>query len=149
VVEEDERGRARTPATSTSADARFSALDGGAFDVLLFVGGDGARALWRDDDALRLVREAYAAKKKLAAIGAAALVLVIAEPELLSKKMTTTKDDSREAMRRKANYTGKDVESDGPMVTSTGFDRKVVRAFIKAVRRAATAPADSAARPND
>jgi len=59
---------------------------------------------------------------------------VIAEPELLEKKLTTSKEDSGEALKRGANYTGNDVEKDGRLITTTAFDRGVVRDFLKALR---------------
>jgi putative intracellular protease/amidase len=85
---------------------------------------------------LRLVKEAHAAKRVLAGVGSSSLVLVKAVPELLKKKITTNKNNSAEAMRLKANYTGKDVETDGKVVTTTGFDRETVRSFLKALGRA-------------
>ncbi len=112
-------------------------IRGGDFDIVLYAGGPGGRGLWKDADALRIAREAHAAERILGAVGPSALVPVLAEKALLGKKMTTSKEDSAEATKLGANYTGKDVESDGRLVTTTGFDRSTVREFLRAVKRSA------------
>lgn len=114
----------------------LAGLKGGEFDILLFAGGAGGRTLWKDGEALRLVVEAHGAKRVIGAVGPSALVPVIAVKDLLKKKMTTAKEDSAEAVKRGANYTGNDVESDSRLVTTTGFDRSTVRQFLGAVKRA-------------
>jgi S1-C subfamily serine protease/putative intracellular protease/amidase len=106
-------------------------------DVILLAGGTGARGLWDDANALRLVKEADAAKKVIAAVGPSSVVLASAIPGIEGKKLTTTKADSAEIIQRKANYTGKSVETDGKLVTTTGFDRATVRDFLKALYRVA------------
>ncbi len=103
-------------------------------DILLLDGGGEARRLWSNEEVLRLVRKAWKGEKVVAALGPAAVALVIAEPELLEKKLTTSKEDSGEALKRGANYTGNDVEKDGRLITTTAFDRGVVRDFLKALR---------------
>jgi len=120
----------------TVATGDLAGLKGGDFDALLFAGGAGGHEFWTDADALRLVKEGAAANKVLAGIGSSALVLIKGEPALRRKKITTNKNDSAEALRLKANYTGKNVETDGKVVTSTGFDREAVRGFLKALSRA-------------
>ena len=114
----------------------LAGLKGGDYDVVLFAGGAGGRGLRTNDDALRIAREAHAAERILGAVGPSALVPVLAEKALLGKKMTTSKEDSAEAVKAGANYTGKDVESDGRLVTTTGFDRATVRDFLRAIKRA-------------
>ncbi len=130
-------GATVTRAGPARGAAAMGGLKGGEYDVVLFAGGVGGRTLWNDAEAQRLVREAHAAGRIVAAVGPSALVPVIAEKGLLAKKMTTSKEDSAEAAKRGANYTGKDVESDGRLVTTTGFDRATVREFLKALKRAA------------
>lgn len=70
--------------------------------------------------------------KRLAAVGVAALTLVKAEATLLDKKITTAKGSeyANEMTALKAKYTGKDVEKDKKIVTTTGFDKKVMRSFL-------------------
>ena len=109
------------------------------FDVVLFAGGTGAREFKDDAEALRLVKEAGTAKKVIAGVGPAVVAIAngLPEDEIKDKKLTTTKDDSAAILAKNANYTGKAVETDGKLVTSTGFDRAAVRAFLKAVYRTA------------
>ncbi|MGA2497447.1 MAG: trypsin-like peptidase domain-containing protein [Tepidisphaeraceae bacterium] len=119
--------------TISAPDAALKAAD---FDIILLAGGTGARELWTNPDALRLVKEAVEANKIIAAAGASVIVLANAIPDIAGKKLTTTRDLSAEAIKLKANYTGKDVETDGKIVTTTGFDRAAVRAFLKAIYQA-------------
>ena len=121
-------------AAADSPTVKLSDVKGDTFDLLLFMEGDKAHQLWKNADALRIVKEGYAAKKILAAVGSASITLVAAEPELLEKKITTAKDMSGEAVKRKAHYTGSDVEKDGKIITTTGFERKVVREFLRQLR---------------
>jgi S1-C subfamily serine protease/putative intracellular protease/amidase len=123
-------------AVVTQINGDLSRQKGNNFDVVLFTGGAGGHDFWNNPEALRIVKEAHAAKRILAGIGSSSLVLVKGAPELLKKKITTTKNDSAEAMKLRANYTGKDVETDGKIVTTTGVDRETVRNFLKALNRA-------------
>ncbi len=122
---------------SLSISAPNASLLVSDFDIILLAGGAGARELWTNPEALRLVKEAVAAKKITAAVGVSVIVLANAIPDIAGKKLTTTKDLSAEAIKTRANYTGKDVETDGEIITTTGFDRAAVRAFLKAIYQAA------------
>lgn len=107
-------------------------LQGKDVDLLILL--DGTAPIWENEEVLRVVREANKADKKLAAVGSAALALIAADDSLLEKKITTSKECSGEATRRKAQYTGNEVEEDGNVLTTTGFDQDTVRAFIKKLR---------------
>jgi serine protease Do len=120
--------------TVTGPTAELKAAD---FDVILFAGGAGARGFRTDPNALRLVKEADAGKKTIAAVGSAVMVLANAIPDLKGRKLTTIQEDSTELIARQANYTGKAVETDRNLVTTTGFDRAAIRAFLKALYRTA------------
>jgi len=122
-------------AAGTAPVMRLAEARGSDFDLLLFVDGEAAPQLWENADALRMVREAYAAEKILAALGSASITLMTAEPALLEKRMTTAKNVSGEAVKRKAHYTGSDLEKDGNILTATGFERKGVREFLKSLRQ--------------
>jgi len=118
--------------TVTAPTAELKAAD---YDVILFVGGAGASGFRTDPNALRLVKDADADKKTIAAVGSAVMVLANAIPDIKNRKLTTIQVDSAEVIARGANYTGKAVETDGNLVTTTGFDRADVRAFLKALYR--------------
>jgi len=126
---------AKPAVTGSCPVLKLADAKGDEFDLVLLMGGDEAACLWDNQDALRLVKEAYAAKKILAAVGSASITLIAGEPELLEKKITTAKNVSGEAVKRKAHYTGSDVEKDGKIITTTGFERKVVRKFLKSLRQ--------------
>ncbi|HAS82676.1 MAG TPA: hypothetical protein DCS43_08405 [Verrucomicrobia bacterium] len=115
---------------------KLSAVASDAVDLLILLDGGNARDDWENETLLELIRGVFNAEGVLAGVGSSVITLVLADPGLLAKKMTTSKDDSSEAIRRKALYTGKAVEQDVGLVTTTGFDRKTVRAFLKEVVRA-------------
>lgn len=124
--------------TTLTVSEPKAGLKGSDYDVVLFAGGAGAREFKNDANALRLVKEAEAGNKVLAGVGPSVVVIANGMTEIKDKKLTTTKEDSSGVMGKKANYTGKAVESDGKLVTTTGFDRASVREFLKALYRAAS-----------
>jgi serine protease Do len=124
------------PGLPLPADAALETLSAGDYELILFAGGPGSRAFWQDEHALRLVREALEQRRHLAAVGPSALLPVLAREEALSAKITLPREDAAEAVRRNANYTGKDVESDERIHTSTGLKREVVREFLSTVIQA-------------
>ncbi|MCM8530908.1 MAG: trypsin-like peptidase domain-containing protein [Lentisphaeraceae bacterium] len=71
-------------------------------------------------------------KTVLGLIGKTPLLLVDGPEALKDSKLTMDKDFSPKLIKLGFNYTGKDVESDGTLVTSTGFDRKTSRSFLEA-----------------
>lgn len=114
-----------------------------AVDLLVLLDGGDAKAYWQNETVLELVRGVHAAEGTLAAIGTSAITLVVAAPDLLEKKITTSKDDSTEAIKRKAQYTGGAVEKDAGVITTTGFDRQTVRDFLKEVGKSTGASSHS------
>lgn len=122
---------------AVTLSAPKAGLKGTDYDVVLFAGGAGSRAFKSDPDALRIVKEADAAEKVIAAVGSAVPVLVHGVAEIKDKKLTIAKEDSAEVTAAEAEYTGKAVENDGRLVTSTGFDRAAVRDFLKVLYRTA------------
>ncbi len=111
-------------------DKRLSDINVSDFDGIVFVGGAGARVYWEDKLVHELVRTAVKEKKVLGAIGAASITLVNAEVSLLEKKITSDPEYSIILVQKKANYTEKEVEQDGNIITTTGFDAKVMKSFL-------------------
>jgi serine protease Do len=111
-------------------------IKGSNFNAVVFMDSEAGKALCNNADALRVVKEAYAAKRVLAAIGASSLVLPAGEAEILKKKITTSEDVSSELLNKKATYTGSKIEKDETIITTTGFDKETVRSFLKSVRQA-------------
>jgi putative intracellular protease/amidase len=103
-------------------------------DILMFAGGEAAKIFWEDEGVLALVKAALKNKDQvLAFIGESALLPVLASDGELEPKITLPRDLSGEAVRRGASYTGKDVESEKMLVTTTGTDRDVLREFLQEV----------------
>ena len=122
--------------TSLIADLALEDVDVSEADVILFVGGPGSRSFWENEQALRIAREAMEQNRHLAAAGPAALLPVLASEEPLTTKITLPREDSAEAVRRQANYTGKDVESDERIHTTTARTRDIVREFLTSLQQA-------------
>ncbi len=130
-------GDVTCPSVAVQSRKKLSEIEADSVDVLVLLDGEDAKAYWTDDTVLELIRGVHAAEGTLAAVGTSAITLVAAEPELLEKKITTSKQDSTEAITRKAQYTGGEVEKDSGVITTTGFDRKTVREFLRTVSKSA------------
>lgn len=103
-------------------------------DIMMFAGGKAAKTFWENQHVLTLVAASLANEDQvLAAIGESALLPVLATEGELAPKITLPRDLSGEAVKRGASYTGKDVESEKMLVTTTGTDREVLRAFLQEV----------------
>jgi serine protease Do len=103
-------------------------------DILMFMGGNDSKLFWEDETILALVKAVLENKDQvLACIGELALLPVLASEGELEPKITLPRDLSGEAVRRGASYTGKDVESEKMLVTTTGTDRTVLREFLQEV----------------
>ena len=129
-------GKIESGCPAVKAQVRIEDLKSDDIDILLILDGDKAEEYWENKAVVELVKAAYKSEKMLAAVGASAITLVAAEPALLEKKMTASKTYSGEAIKRKAQYTGSDVEKDAGILTTTGFDRQVMRDFLKGLGRA-------------
>lgn len=115
-------------------DVIISDLQVTDFDGLILLGGTGAQTYWDDKIVHQIIRTAVAEKKVLGALGNATITLLNAEPSLLEKKITTDEESSKIALAKKANYTGKEVEKDGNIITSTGFDAGAIKSFLSQLK---------------
>jgi protease I len=89
------------------------------FDAVVFVGGGGSKLLWRDEDALRLAREAQAGAKVLGAICLAPVILANAGV-LRGKNATVAGTEAKTIEAQGATYSGPGVTVDGNIVTANG-----------------------------
>lgn len=121
----------------TAAAASLGNFGAEGIRILLVAGNGKDQTFWSNPHVLALAQAVYEREGILAGVGSASLALVTGVPDLHGKKMTLPKEYSAEALARGANYTGAEVEIDGRLVTSTGFDRANVRSFLKALRRTA------------
>jgi S1-C subfamily serine protease/putative intracellular protease/amidase len=122
---------------TVQADAALDAVDAAEVDILLLTGDAEDQTFWTDEAVLELAQAVHEQEGMLAGVGSASLALVVAVPELSDTKMTLPKEFSAVAIEKGAHYTGAEVETDGLLVTTTGFDRKTVRSFLNAFRRMA------------
>ncbi|MDT8390121.1 MAG: trypsin-like peptidase domain-containing protein [Lentisphaeria bacterium] len=111
----------------------FSAADIDLEDVDMVVLCDSAPSseLITNEEVFTVIRAAHAKERVLAAVGASSLALVKAEPALLDKRVTTSPDAAGDAVKLGATYTGKDVEEESKIVTTTGRNRRVMKMFVK------------------
>ncbi len=117
-----------------AADLAFADIADAEADILLFTGGEASKAFWDNEQLLERVRDALANEKQiLGCIGESALLPVLASEEKLEPKITLPREFSGEAVRRGATYTGKDVESDKKLVTTTGAERSDLREFLQTI----------------
>ncbi len=124
-----------TESLGTARTIELNKAKGSEYAVVLVTSSDDPAALQKNDDVKRIINEAQGKEKFLAAVGSSSIAVVAAHEDLRELKMTTSKSQSGAAMALKAAYTGKEVEKDGNLLTTTGFDHKAVRNFIKELRK--------------
>lgn len=121
-----------------AADTLLAEVDPALFDAVIFIGGGGAACYIDDPAALSLARDAFNRGKLVCAICMAPLILA-ASGILKGKRATVFADDAPELVKSGADYTGKDVETDGRIITASG--PSAARAFgetiVKALRKTA------------
>jgi serine protease Do len=78
-----------------------------------------------------LIDKAAEKKQVIGLVNKAPALLMGAPKDYKEKKVTMDKDISPAAIKAGLNYTGKEVESDGTVVTSTGFDKKTAKKFLE------------------
>jgi protease I len=89
------------------------------FDAVVFVGGLGSMEYWNDAAACRLVKDAADNGKVIGAICIAPVTL--ANAGILKGKKATVSSSEVERLRAQgAEYTGRDVEVAGNLVTANG-----------------------------
>ena len=89
------------------------------FDAIMFIGGPGCFEYFNDPTALKLARDFYKSGKLTTAICAAPSILANAGV-LKGKKATCWEGESDSLIAKGADYTGKDVEIDGKVITADG-----------------------------
>lgn len=89
------------------------------FDAIVFIGGSGAKAYFKNEKALSLARDYYDGGKIVAAICIAPLIL--ANAGILKDKKATVWDGAHKELTGFAvDYTAKKVETDGNIITANG-----------------------------
>lgn len=104
------------------------------YDAVIFIGGGGSREYFEDASALKLARDADEQGKVIGAICIAPHILANAGV-IKGKKVTMYKSEVDEVKSKGADFTDKDVEVDGKIVTARGpeaatdFGEEVVNAL--------------------
>jgi protease I len=91
------------------------------YDAVVIIGGNGIKKVWKNEDAHRIVREAAAQGKVLAAICAGPGVLACADVLSGRKATANSRSGAKPIMvDRGCDYTGAAVEVDGLLITANG-----------------------------
>ena len=104
------------------------------FAALIFVGGSGATQYWDDPLAHKLIKDALALDKVVAAICIAPVTLAKAGI-LKGRRATVFSSEAALLKANGANYTGSGVEKDGKIITASGpavakdFGEEIVKAL--------------------
>jgi serine protease Do len=106
------------------------------FDAVFLINGAGVENLWSDKAVLEIIKLAVDRKKIIGAVGGASIAILYADNSLADKKITTDETFSKQIMEKTKKYTGKPVEQDGLLVTTTAFEKKIVRYFLNEFRNA-------------
>ncbi len=100
-------------------DKKLSELDVKNFDVIIFVGGSGAKVYWSNNFCHQICKNAVTQNKILAAICIAPVTLA-RSGVLKDKKATVWPGVKKELILHGAKYTGKPVTIDGNIITANG-----------------------------
>ena len=147
--EELERSGAETTVASTKTaeargmlgamvkpDIKLDQVKVDDYDAVVFVGGSGSSAYFKDSRALSIASEAFKGGKKTCAICIAPVILANAGV-LKGKRATVFPGEYVQSIVRSgAAYTGKPVEVDGNVITANGpaAARDFGRAIAKALK---------------
>lgn len=105
--------------TRVEPDLTLDEISVDDLDALIFIGGGGAREYWNNNSALSLAKEADDSGKILGAICIAPVILANAGV-LTGKKATVFSTERDELESKEVTCTGKEVERDGNIITSSG-----------------------------
>jgi len=105
------------------------------YDAIVFVGGSGSSEYWDDPTAHKIAKKAVESNKILCAICIAPVTLANAGV-LKGKRATVYSSEAGKLKSKGANYTGKNVEIDGNIITGNGpkAAKKFGEAIVKALQ---------------
>jgi protease I len=113
------------------ADEAAAEVKGGDFDALVIPGGFAPDFMRRNDDMIRLVKEAYDAGKIIAAICHGVWMLCSVPETIKGRKATCFMAIRHDVINAGAEYVDLEVVVDGPVVTSRKPDD--LPAFCRAI----------------
>ncbi|MEW6619148.1 MAG: DJ-1/PfpI family protein [bacterium] len=104
---------------TVTPDMLISEINVGDYEAIIFVGGGGSSEYWNNETALSIARECIKLDKLLCAICIAPVTLANAGV-LNGKKATVFSSEIARLKNKGVNYTGRDVEIDGKIITANG-----------------------------
>jgi len=119
-----------------NVDITIDEIDAKNYDAVIFVGGNGASEYFDNLQAHKIARDTISGKKFLGAICIAPVTLAKAGV-LKNKKATVFLSEIDEIKKYGGNYTGKNVEVDGKIVTAAGpkaakqFGEKILELLLR------------------
>jgi len=105
--------------TKIKPDILIKDINPDNYDAIVLVGGVGAKEYWDDEVTKKLLQDAAAADKVVAAICIAPVTLANAGL-LKGKRATSASTEVKKLEAQGAIYTGRGVEQDGNIVTASG-----------------------------
>lgn len=118
------------------SDMLVSAVNPDDFDAIVFIGGPGSSVYFKDEGVHKTAKKFYDSGKIVSAICIAPTIL--ANAGLLKGKNATVFSDGEDALvRGGANYTAKDVEIDGRIITANGPQsaKKFAQALVDMIKQ--------------
>ena len=119
-----------------TAALALSSVNVADYDAIVIIGGNGIKKMWNNPEAHRIVQQAAAQDKVVAAICAGPGILAHAGIMQGRKATGHSGSGARSALKDNgADYTGKKVEVDGKFITANGpkaassFGKTIVAAF--------------------
>lgn len=105
------------------------------YDAIFFVGGSGSSIYFHDSSVHKLINDFYNAGKIVSAICSGSVILANSGI-LKGKKATVFPGDAQSLIEAGANYTAKDVETDGNIITGNGpgAAKKFAEQLVKALK---------------
>ncbi len=129
------KGAAGTQGMSLNPDLLIDDVNPDDFDAVVFIGGTGASQYWHDSKAHEIAQDAAKKGKVIGASSHASVILAIAG--LLNGKKATCHSAVYEKLIVKgAEYTGKKLEKDGNVITSSGANasKEFAEALAQAIK---------------
>jgi putative intracellular protease/amidase len=110
-------------------------VEAGDYDGFIFIGEEAASEFYGNEHIQRIIENAFATRKLVAAIGAAVPILTYTG-KLVGKKVTSLDNEQSRLEELGCYFTGRLVEQDGDVITANGpyATREFAESILKALR---------------
>jgi putative intracellular protease/amidase len=116
--------------------ATLSEINPTLFDGIIIMDTGNNKFPYDDTAISKIIKGTLGTDIVVAAVGKASVAVVQADSSLLAKKVTCDPDCSSLLIDVKANYTGKEVEKDENIITTTAYSTKIVKSFLATFKNA-------------